>query len=178
MANPLVRFLYGTLSEYKALKNKDSRNLYFTVDEETGKVYLYKGDQLFASDAIASAIADGLMSKEDKKNLDNLIERFTLVEADSHTHSNKALLDTYTQTEADIADAIAKKHTHDNADVLNIITQEMVDYLSWGANHDHSELLATDEDIAILLTNQGYITPIGTNDGTIYTDDNGKLYVL
>lgn len=28
-----------------------------------------------------------------------------------HTHANKALLDTYTQTEADIADAIDKKHT-------------------------------------------------------------------
>ena len=31
--------------------------------------------------------------------------------ADRHTHSNKALLDTYTQTEADLADAVAKKHT-------------------------------------------------------------------
>lgn len=28
-----------------------------------------------------------------------------------HTHSNKALLDTYTQTEANLADAVAKKHT-------------------------------------------------------------------
>lgn len=45
-------------------------------------------------------------------------------------------------------------------------------------NHDHSELLATDEDIILLLTNQGYITLIGTNDGAIYTDNNGKLYVL
>lgn len=30
--------------------------------------------------------------------------------------------------------------------------------------------IATDEDVAILLTNQGYIAPIGTNDGAIHTD--------
>ena len=38
--------------------------------------------------------------------------------------------------------------------------------------------IATDEDVAILLTNQGYISPIGTNDGAIYTDNNNKIYVL
>ena len=31
-----------------------------------------------------------------------------------HSHSNKSLLDTYTQTEVDIADAISKEHTHAN----------------------------------------------------------------
>lgn len=36
----------------------------------------------------------------------------------AHTHSNKALLDTYTQTEADLADAVAKKHEHANAEEL------------------------------------------------------------
>lgn len=38
--------------------------------------------------------------------------------------------------------------------------------------------IATEEDIVILLTNQGYISPIGTNDGAIYTDNNNKIYVL
>lgn len=38
--------------------------------------------------------------------------------AANHTHDNKALLDTYTQTEADLADAVAKKHSHANADEL------------------------------------------------------------
>jgi hypothetical protein len=37
----------------------------------------------------------------------------------SHTHANKTLLDTYTQTEANIADAVSKKHSHSNASVLN-----------------------------------------------------------
>ena len=38
--------------------------------------------------------------------------------------------------------------------------------------------IATDEDVAILLTNQGYISPVGANDGAIYTDNNAKIYVL
>ena len=38
--------------------------------------------------------------------------------------------------------------------------------------------IATDEDVAILLTNQGYISPVGANDGAIYIDNNEKIYVL
>lgn len=73
MANSNVRFFFGTLAKYQALESKDPLALYFLTDEETGKVYLYKGNQLYASDALASAIADGWMSKEDKINLDNLV---------------------------------------------------------------------------------------------------------
>lgn len=39
----------------------------------------------------------------------------------SHTHSNKALLDTYAQTEADLADAVSKKHEHTNKTELDKI---------------------------------------------------------
>ncbi len=44
----------------------------------------------------------------------------------NHSHTNKALLDSYTQTEADLADAVAKKHAHANATVLDGITAEKV----------------------------------------------------
>lgn len=47
-----------------------------------------------------------------------LAARVTALETDSHTHENKALLDTYTQTEADLADAVGKKHDHTNAEEL------------------------------------------------------------
>lgn len=40
-----------------------------------------------------------------------------------HAHSNKALLDTYTQTEADLADAISKEHEHANKSILDNIEQ-------------------------------------------------------
>ena len=48
------------------------------------------------------------------------------LEEDTHTHGNKALLDTYTQTEANLADAVAKKHEHENKAVLDGITAEKV----------------------------------------------------
>ena len=41
----------------------------------------------------------------------------------SHTHSNKELLDTYTQTEADLADAVSKKHEHSNKAELDKIAE-------------------------------------------------------
>ena len=48
------------------------------------------------------------------------------LKASAHTHNNKALLDTYTQTEANLADAVAKKHEHSNKTVLDGITSEKV----------------------------------------------------
>lgn len=47
----------------------------------------------------------------------------------NHSHANKALLDTYTQTEEDLADAVAKKHAHTNKTVLDGITAANV--ASW-----------------------------------------------
>jgi hypothetical protein len=48
------------------------------------------------------------------------------ISGESHTHENKALLDTYTQTEVDLADAVSKKHAHENKTVLDGITAEKV----------------------------------------------------
>lgn len=39
-----------------------------------------------------------------------------------HSHSNKTLLDTYNQTNANLTDAVSKKHTHSNSGVLNATT--------------------------------------------------------
>ena len=49
------------------------------------------------------------------------VARITTLETKSHTHTNKALLDTYTQTEANLADAVAKKHKHANKEELDKI---------------------------------------------------------
>ena len=59
-------------------------------------------------------------------DLTALAGRITTLEGKAHTHSNKALLDTYTQTEANLADAVAKKHEHSNKAVLDGITAEKV----------------------------------------------------
>lgn len=51
-----------------------------------------------------------------------------------HTHANKELLDSYTQTEADLANAVAKVHEHGNKDVLDGITSDKVN--SWDGKQD------------------------------------------
>ena len=49
--------------------------------------------------------------------------------ANSHTHSNKVLLDSYNQTNVDIIDAVSKKHTHTNQMILDNITAQH--FINW-----------------------------------------------
>lgn len=70
------------------------------------------------------------------------VARVTTLEGKAHEHANKALLDTYTQTEVDLADAVAKKHEHSNKTVLDGITAEKV--ASW----DKVSEKANDADLA------------------------------
>ena len=58
-----------------------------------------------------------------------------------HTHANKELLDSYTQTEADLANAVAKVHEHGNKDVLDGITSDKVN--SWDGKEDAFDVLPT-----------------------------------
>lgn len=44
-----------------------------------------------------------------------------------HTHANKALLDTYTQTELNLSDAVFKKHAHANKALLDTYNQTNAD---------------------------------------------------
>ena len=60
-----------------------------------------------------------------------------------HTHSNKALLDTYTQTEANLADAVSKKHTHSNKNVLDNIT--VANVTTWNGQKSPYYLTVTDD---------------------------------
>ena len=71
--------------------------------------------------------------------------RVEALEAVDHEHANKALLDTYTQTEADLADAVAKKHTHSNLAVLEGITADKV--TSWDKVTGKAEQTALQAEI-------------------------------
>lgn len=74
----------------------------------------------------ATVDALGTLASKDKiayaDLADDLKQKVDTASADSHSHANKDLLDTYTQTEADLADAVAKKHSHPNKDILDGIT--------------------------------------------------------
>ena len=66
--------------------------------------------------------------------------------ADDHTHENKALLDTYTQSESDLADAVESKHTHTNKDLLDTYNQtnaDISDAVSSKHTHSNKALLDT-----------------------------------
>lgn len=58
-----------------------------------------------------------------------------------HTHANKELLDSYTQTEADLANAVSKVHEHGNKSVLDGITSAKVN--SWDGKEDAFNVLPT-----------------------------------
>ena len=63
-----------------------------------------------------------------------------------HTHSNKALLDTYEQTESDLADAVSAKHSHSNKDLLDTYEQsesDLADAVSKKHTHSNKALLDT-----------------------------------
>lgn len=64
-----------------------------------------KGLLGLGSIAYKSEIAEGDLNADLKAKVNAAAEG-------NHSHDNKALLDTYTQTEANLADAVAKKHAH------------------------------------------------------------------
>ena len=101
----------------------------------------------YVTDAIAALnIGDYATAAQ----LTALAVRVTTLEGATHTHANKALLDTYTQTEANLADAVAKKHTHANATELDKIAAG--DKAKWDAAEqnakDYADSLASDYDAA------------------------------
>ncbi len=81
------------------------------------------------ADAAIAALSIGDYAKA--ADLTAAISRIEALEADTHTHANKALLDTYTQTEADLAAAVAQKHTHANTTELDKIADG--DKAKWDA---------------------------------------------
>jgi hypothetical protein len=93
------------------------------------KIATAKGEAVSEAAADATTKADKALAdaKTYADGKDTAMDaRVDALEADTHTHPNKELLDTYTQTEANLADAVAKKHAHGNACVLDGITAEKV----------------------------------------------------
>ena len=84
----------------------------------------------------------------------SLKEKVNAASEGNHAHLNKALLDTYDQTNDDIKDAIAKKHSHENATVLDGISAEDVTAWDGKANIYYSATepaTLTDKDLWVQL---------------------------
>lgn len=121
----------------------------------------------YVTDAIA-ALKIGDYAKA--ADLTALAGRVTTLEGQAHTHSNKALLDTYTQTEVDLADAVSKKHEHSNKTVLDGITSEKV--TAW----DKVSEKANDADLAT-IAKTGNVNDLIQTSGDILVFDCGSSSV-
>lgn len=98
------------------------------------------------ANAIEAALKiDGVDKYALAADLTALAGQVATLEGASHTHDNKALLDTYTQTETDLADAVAKKHDHVNKSILDAITDVKV--AAWDAAESNANFY-TDTEIA------------------------------
>lgn len=97
---------------------------------DNGVLYLKLANGSFisvdVSDLVSTQTADGQtislspegvisISQTYKAKIDEAYEA-------KHTHTNRDLLETYTQTEANIADAVGKKHSHSNKSILDSTT--------------------------------------------------------
>ena len=101
-----------------------------------------------AADATAKANAAEAAAKGHADGLNTAMSaRVDALEAIDHDHANKALLDTYTQTEANLADAVAKKHEHSNLEVLEGITSAKV--TAWDAAEGNAKTYANDLNTAM-----------------------------
>lgn len=98
-----------------------------------------------AKAAEAQALIDAKAYTDEKDQAMDL--RMDEVEAKKHEHANKALLDTYTQTEANLADAVAKKHEHTNKAELDKIASG--DKAKWDAMEQNAKDYADDLDEAM-----------------------------
>lgn len=96
------------------------------------------GDETGASEMLASIKQNSDDIKALEGRMDDAEGEIDALQADSHTHANKELLDTYTQTEANLADAVAKKHAHANATVLDGISAEKV--AAWDAAEGNAKV--------------------------------------
>ena len=122
----------------------------------------------FAAEDLANLATKSYNDLTDKPDLSDL-----------HAHANKALLDTYTQTEVDIADAVSKKHneshTHLEVDITNL------DHDATKINGVPVDAPASGEDGEVLTYNESLNkyelkAVIGTGDmlKSVYdTGDNG-----
>ena len=101
----------------------------------------------------------GLMSIIDKSNLDTNTKA-------RHTHTNKALLDTYTEINANIKDAVGKKHTHTNKSTLDATTASYT-------TEEKTKLEKIDNSLLEVTADQiGKVKDVTVN-GTSVLNENG-----
>lgn len=140
----------GGLIEYVTSGSAAGDMVVIAIDEQTHKV--------------TASITDGAITKA------KLETEVQTALNKAHEHANKALLDTYDQTNADIKDAVSKKHSHANAAELDKIATG--DKAKWDATSTKVEGIAEGATKVEASTTEGNIKINGVETAvvTIATD--------
>lgn len=164
------------------VENVSVNNMSPTYSDVTALSTLSSGEKLStAFSKIKLAITTLINHLADKVSHITSSERtaWNNASTNSHTHSNKSLLDTYKQTEANLADAVSKKHTHSNKAILDNTTasftvaeKEKLAGIASGANK-YSLPVATSTTLGGIKSG-GDIT-IDAN-GNVSVNDNSHLH--
>lgn len=127
---------YNTFTEL-AKYIEDHQDAADALTEAIGK----KADQTTVDGIVETLNGLGALAQKSvvsESDLDSaLAEKVNAAAEGNHSHANKALLDTYTQTEANLADAVAKKHEHSNAAALDMITGTKIN--NWDAAEQNAK---------------------------------------
>lgn len=153
LANATNDTLYvdvGGLIEYVTSGSAAGDMVAIAIDEQTHKV--------------TASITDGAITKA------KLETEVQTALNKAHEHANKALLDTYDQTNANIKDAVSKKHSHANAAELDKIATG--DKAKWDATSTKVEGIAEGATKVEASTTEGNIKINGVETAvvTIATD--------
>ena len=153
LANATNDTLYidvGGLIEYVTSGSAAGDMVVIAIDEQTHKV--------------TASITDGAITKA------KLETEVQTALNKAHEHANKALLDTYDQTNANIKDAVGKKHSHANAAELDKIATG--DKEKWDATSTKVEGIAEGATKVETSTTEGNIKINGVETAvvTIATD--------
>lgn len=109
--------------------------------------------------------------------LTTINSQISTLNSKAHTHGNKDLLDTYKQTESNLADAVSKKHSHANKALLDTYDQtndNIKDAVS--KKHSHSNKSVLDATTASYTTEEK--TKLGNIDSSlegVTADEIGKV---
>ena len=171
--------VYASKSAFDTLvgddKNKSTRDI---AAEEVAKVVASAPESYDTLKEIADYIANDITSAATLANnvsdlmdinADARLDALEAISGQSHVHGNKELLDTYTQTEVDLADAVAKKHEHENKGVLDGITAENV--AAWGAAEQNAKDYADSLVENIKPYEGGIATSIVSGENETYVVD-------
>ena len=102
------------------------------------------GGGITVDSAMSDTSTNPVQNKVINAAITSINNNVTTLQGSAHTHSNKSLLDTYEQTEVNLADAVSKKHTHSNQALLDTYTQsdtDLADAVSKKHTHANKSVL-------------------------------------